>query len=199
MKTVRGCILLAALSAAWSAAPARAADRAMQNAYMYSKMETQDCLENQLKLYRCLCEYAAKHGGMLPTGGNFEGLRQLAAYGADFTMFHCSGSKARRVKKNGELREENNPFFYFGGMNLDEARKKAPNIPLLMDKPGSRHWNIVYVNGRTETVDTDKLVRKFSSCRQMVTALHARYNYPAEVLAALLIKADAMDGAGAKR
>ena len=196
---MRRCILLAALAAAWSAVSAQADNKFAQNAYMYSKMEARNCLENQLKLYRCLCAYAAKHDGMLPANSNFEGLRQLGPYGADHTMFLCTGSKAKRGKKNAELREENNPFLYFGGMNLNEVRKSAPNMPLLMDKPGARHLNIVYVSGQTETVDAEKLTRKFSSCRQIISALHARHNYPPEVLAALLRKADAIDNAAPKR
>ena len=197
MKTIRRCILLAALAAAWSAVPARAVSRTMRNAYVYGKLEAQQCLENQLKLYRCLCAYAAKHDGMLPAGSNVEGLRQLVPYGADQAMFQCAASRAKRIKKNAELREENNPFLYFGGMNLDTMRKTAPNVPLLADKPGSRHLNIVYIDGRTETVDADKLSRKVSSCRQFIQVLHARYNYPADVLAALLRQADAADAADA--
>lgn len=198
MKTVRIGVALTVLAAAWCAMPAQALDRAAK-VYMYSQLEGKECLDNQIKLYRCLCAYAVKNKGMLPKGNNFDGLRQLGAYGADHTMFHCSGSRAKRVKKNAEVREENSPFLYFGGMNLDTMRKTAPNVPLLADKPGSRHLNIVYIDGHTETVDADKFSRRFTSCRQFIQALHARYKYPAEVLAALLRQADAMDAAASKR
>jgi len=199
MKRFCCCGLLIALAAPWTAVPVRADGRFMESAYMYSKLEAQRCLENQLKLYRCLSAYASKHQGRLPAGNNFEGLRQLGAYGADFTLFRCGESRVKRAKSNNDLHERCNPFIYFGGMNLEEMRKAAPNAPLLMDKPGSRHLNIVYVNGQTETIEADKISRKNSTCRQVVAALHGRYNYPPEVLAALLLKADAIDKTLSKR
>ena len=199
MKRFLYCSLLVALTAPWTAVSVLADGRFMQTAYMYGKLEAQKCLENQLKLYRCLCEYASRHQGRLPEGNNFEGLRQLGAHGADFRLFHCGESRAKRAKHNKDLREASNPFIYFGGMNLEEMRKNAPKAPLLMDKPGSRHLNIVYVNGQTETVEADKISWKISTCRQIIAALHTRNNYPPEVLAALLLKADAIDKALSKR
>ena len=130
---------------------------------------------------------------MLPPGNNFEGLRALGRYGADYRMFYCAESRAKTAKSNAALNEASNPFLYFGGLHLDKARKASPNIPLLMDKPGARHLNIVYVDGRVESVEAGQLGRKISNCREIVEMLHKRHQYSAEIVEMLRLKAGAID------
>lgn len=172
-----------------------AGDSSARLAYGLYQVETEACQKNLIALNAFLRAYARDHQGMLPEGNNFAGLRNLGGYGADFTHFVCRGSKFKKARDNRELSEDRNPFFYFGGMNLEAAAKTSPNIPLLCDKPGGRHMNILFVDGRVESLGFDPSKRKISNCRGLIEQLHTQYHYSPEVLEMLRLKAGAIDNA----
>lgn len=193
MRPGRAVIVGMCLGGLFCIRPAAGAGKLAREAYEYIRIEAQECQANLEKLYKALEQYAGANKGELPPGNNFEGLRKLGSFGVDFQCFRCSGSRVKRVRHNKDLSEAGNPFLYFGGMNLEQARQASPNIPLLADKPGGRHLNIVYVDGRRESINTPELKRKISNCREMIDALHQRYAYPPEVLEMLRLKAGAID------
>ena len=172
-----------------------AGDSSARLAYGLYQVESEACQRNMTALNAFLRAYARDHQGMLPEGNNFAGLRKLGVYGADFTHFVCRGNSFRKARSNQDLSEEKNPFFYFGGMNLEAAAKTSPNIPLLCDKPGGRHTNILFVDGRVETLAFNQFKRKISNCRDLIEQLHAQYHYSPEVLEMLRLKAGAIDNA----
>lgn len=172
-----------------------AGDSTARLAYGLYEVEMAACRNNLMALNGFLRAYAQANNGRLPEGNNFDGLRKLGPFGANFNHFVCRANKFKKARDNSALSEDNCPFLYFGGLNLEAALKTSPNIPLMADKPGGRHVNVLFVDGRVEALPPPTTKRKISNCRDLIDALHNKYQYSPEVLEMLRLKAGAIDNA----
>ncbi len=190
MKKIFLALTLAVLSTGFSVS---GSTHIVRNAYALAELESEGCTKNLAAFNTFLRVYARSHNGNLPAGNNFAGLKELGASGANYMNFACAGAKSKKARSNAELSEANNPFVYFGGMNLERAARVSPNIPLMCDKPGGKHLNVLFVDGRVARIDIQRSKRKISNHRDIVEMLNDTYNYPPEVLESLRLKAGAMD------
>ena len=151
------------------------------------------CKVSLKNLYSCLKVYAADHEGALPGKDNAEGLKRLFNSGATLRDMECQSFNGRSAKKIEDFREVNSPYIYFGGANLPAALQSFPKLPLICDKPGSRHLHVLTADGNVDVINVKKSKRKISNCQDLVALLHSVYKYPAGLLKLLQSKAQAMD------
>ena len=180
-------LLLAAMP--WELAASNSRSRSDRQ----SAGELGKCKVSLKNLYACLKLYAADHEGALPGKDNAEGLKRLFKSGATLRDMECQGYDGRTVKKIEDFREANSPYIYFGGANYPAALKSYPKLPLICDKPGSRHLYVLTVDGQIDEIDLKKSKRKISNCQELVALLNSVYKYPPALLKLLQSKAQATD------
>ena len=171
---------------------ASAAVSSRDKVYFLKKKQNEKCRLNLALLYERLKAYATQHGE-LPKLNNYSGLRKLVENGAPVTEFACESYRGKKAKKINEMQEKTSPCLYFGGINFSQAQKTCPTIPLLCDKPDSRHLNVLLIDGNIITVDLKRMKRKISNCQDIVEALNLIYSYPPDILETLQVKAKLMD------
>ena len=158
--------------------------------YLTKNDNREHCKDNLKQFYSKLQSYAKKHNGSLPKKHNIAGLSLLEM---EPRYFACTESKAKKYKDKKEFTEENSPFVYFGGINLDRAEKDYPKLILMCDKPDSRHLNVLYADGTVATIDLKKAKAKIRSTVDIVTLIAHANNYPTEITSNLLKKARNID------
>ena len=151
------------------------------------------CKTSLKNLYSCLKLYAADHNNALPGKDNAAGLKLLLKSGATLRDFECQSYKGKAPKSVENFSEENQPYIYFGGANLNAALSTYPKLPLICDKPGTSHLYVLTADGKINEIDTRKSKRKISNCKELVALLHMVYKYPPDLLKLLQSKAQAMD------
>ena len=178
--------LLAAIPSSLSANARSRSDRT-------SIAEHGRCKTSLKNLYSCLKLYAADHDSDLPGKDNAAGLKLLLKSGATLRDFECQSYKGKVSKSVENFSEENSPYIYFGGANLEAALSTYPKLPLICDKPGTSHLYVLTADGKIDEIDTRKSKRKISNCKELVALLHMVYKYPPDLLKLLQSKAQAMD------
>ena len=177
-----------ALAMPWELAAAKYSRSDRQSAVEVGKCKTS--LKN---LYSCLKLYAADHEGAFPGKDNAEGLKRLFQSGATLRDMECQAYSVKSVKKIEDFREVHSPYIYFGGANYPAALKSYPKLPVICDKPGSRHLYVLTVDGQIDEIDLKKSKRKISNCKELVALLNMVYKYPPDLLKVLQSKAQAID------
>ena len=109
--------------------------------YLLKKKQDEKCRLSMMRIYEHLKAYHAKKKAF-PKLNNYSGLKELVKNGALPGDFVCDAYRGKKNKKLKDMTEKTNPFLYFGGINYAEAQRVCPNIPLLCDKPNSRHLNV---------------------------------------------------------
>ena len=157
------------------------------------KQRDDRCRNNLTLLYGRLSSYATKNKGVLPNANNAAGLLQVIDVDKDYKYFHCNASRLKKIRHAKDLKAENIPYIYFGGINLTSALKRCPQIPLVADRPDSRHCFVLLADGSVIELEKNKIKRKISNCLDLIEVLNEMYKYPADVLKALRIKAQNID------
>lgn len=152
-----------------------------------------DCQTNLSALYECLKFYASRNNGKLPSKNNAAGLLELLKYEATYKYFQCDAARTKKIRRAKDLQAENIPYIYFGGINLNSARKQCPKLIIMADRPDSRHLFVLLADGTVTEITGKKTKRKISNCTDLVEAMNDIYKYPASILNALRSKAKAMD------
>ena len=161
--------------------------------YEQRQRQQDDCRRSLRSLYNFFQNYANAHQGKLPAANNFAGLKELIRQGASELNFRCPDFDGKKVKSVIDLTEKRMPFLYFGGANLFLAQQHCPKLPLACDKPGTRHLNVLLMDGTVSEIDHRRVKVKISNCQSIVEALNEIYKYPAPLLKALRANAQAMD------
>lgn len=166
---------------------------ARSRSYRMSVEEHGRCQTSLKNLYVCLKLYAADHKGEFPRQDNAAGLEKLFKSGALLRDFVCQSYKGRSMKKIEDFNEATSPYLYFGGAGISGSTRVYAKMPLICDKPGTRHLNVLTADGQVDSIDLKKSKRKISNCSELVALLNSVYKYPSALLKALQRKAKAMD------
>ena len=157
------------------------------------KKQNDRCRNNLTVLYGRLSSYATKNEGALPNANNAAGLLKVVNANTDYKHFLCNASRLKKIRHSKDLTAENIPYIYFGGINLTSALKRCPQIPLVADRPDSRHCFVLLADGSVIELEKNKTKRKISNCLDLIEVLNGMYKYPADVLDSLRIKAKSID------
>lgn len=171
--------------------PALAIDK--RDLYIRNKIRDDRCQKNLAALYERLKFYAETHNGNLPQANNGAGLLQAADEKNDYKYFLCNASRLKKIRHEKDLKAENVPYIYFGGINLPAALKRCPQLPLVADRPDARHYFVLLADGTVIELEPAKVKRKISNCLDMLEMLNDMYHYPADVLESMRIKAKFID------
>lgn len=173
--------------------PAWAVDK--RDYLIRNKMRDDRCRKNLAGIYEMLKFYAGKNNGKLPLANNAAGLLQVVSEKNDHKYFLCNASRLKKIRHAKDLQPGNVPYIYFGGINLNTALKRCPQIPLVADRPDARHYFVLLANGEVIELKPSKAKRRISNCLDMVEMLNEIYQYPADVLDYLRLKARSIDRA----
>ena len=160
---------------------------------MRTKREGNKCRDNMAMIYNALSTYAEKHDGKLPARRNAAGLAELLQYDLPITALHCQAGKSKKIKKREEISARTVSYVYLNGINLKAAAAKLPNLPLVFDRPDSRHHCALLADGTVIEVNPKKYKLKISNCNEMLDVLDAMYKYPPDILKALRVEAKKID------
>lgn len=158
-----------------------------------TKREGNKCRNNLTMIYSAMSNYAEKHNGKLPQQRNAAGLAELLQYDLPITALYCQSSKGKKIKKINDLTPRNISYVYLNGINLKAAASKLPNLPLVFDRPDSRHSNVLLADGSVIEVKPQRYKRKISNCVDMLEVLNLMYDYPPDILNALKVEAKNID------
>ncbi len=116
------------------------------------------CSTNLKQLWIWLMIYAQETDGIAPGKDGAAGLDELRKNDtmADPVLYHCPADASRTAAQPGEvIAEANCSYVYFGGMEFDK-QPLPERMPILFDKPGIAHdeiVNVVFLDGHVEQVE----------------------------------------------
>ena len=193
MKKLLTAILTAVIAIA-AVAPLSASS-SRRDLYRYNRLRDEACEKNLHALYSLLKQYASANKGLLPVANNYDGLKSVLPANITAAQLYCQASRGKKPQKNNDLNNKNISYIYFGGVNLNIALKNCPKLILLCDKPDSRHCYALLADGSVVDVKSLPGKPKISNCQDIVKALAEAYNYPADVLESMLVKAKEAESA----
>ena len=142
--------------------------------------------ENNLKAIGDLIGvYVTLEGGQLPAADNAAGLKE---FGGGYSQ--CATRHFKSDKETKDPVERDNSYIYFGGFNLEQLPNPAV-VPLVFDKPGNNHVNVLYADMHVESYK----VSDMKSCLQIIEELNKQKKFPDDLLAKLREKAKKVDEA----
>ncbi len=142
--------------------------------------------ENNLKaIGDLIAVYTTLEGGQLPAADNAAGLKE---FGGGYSQ--CATRHFKTDKETKDPVERDNSYIYLGGFNLEQLSNPAL-VPLVFDKPGNNHVNVLFADMHVESYK----VSDIKSCTQIIDELNKEKKFPEELLTKLQEKAKKIDEA----
>jgi len=140
------------------------------------------CEQNLKAIGDLIGVYTLTEGSQLPAEDNAAGLEQFGAYS------QCPTRHFKSDKETKDPVERDNSYIYFGGFNL-EGMKDAAITPLVFDKPGNIHVNVLFADMHVESFKVENM----KTVAQIIEYLNGQKKFPEKLLKTLQEKAAKVD------